>query len=117
LLGDPGKCKGLHGHTAKAAITIKADGLDELGMVCHFDELKKKIGTWIEENLDHRMLLSKNDPLCDVLKEHDERVVMLEENPTAEYLAKHIFDRCKEDGLSVTKVEVWESPTSKASYY
>jgi 6-pyruvoyltetrahydropterin/6-carboxytetrahydropterin synthase len=51
-----------------------------------------------------------------VLKEHDERVVVLEENPTAEYLAKFIFDRCKEDGLSVTKVEVWESPTSKASY-
>ena len=116
LMDDPGKCGGLHGHTAKATIVIESSELDKLGMVCHFDELKDKVGKWIEQNLDHRMLLAEGDPLVKILKDQGERVVVLQGNPTAENIAKHIFDQSKQSGVPVSTVEVWESPTSKATY-
>ena len=116
LMDDPGKCGGLHGHTAKATIVIESSELDKLGMVCHFDELKDKVGKWIEQNLDHRMLLAEGDPLVKILKDQGERIVVLLGNPTAENIAKHIFDQSKQSGVPVSTVEVWESPTSKATY-
>ena len=115
-MDDPGKCGGLHGHTARAMIVIEADDLDKLGMVCHFDELKEKIGRWIEDNLDHKMLLAEGDPLAKALREHGEKVVTLAGNPTAENIARMVFDETKTAGLPVSQVEIWESPTSKATY-
>jgi 6-pyruvoyltetrahydropterin/6-carboxytetrahydropterin synthase len=116
LLNDPGKCGGLHGHTAKAAVVIEADELDKLGMVCHFDRLKDKVGKWIEENLDHRMLLAEGDPLAKLLKDQGENVVILAGNPTAENIARMVFDETTAAGLPVSRVEIWESPTSKATF-
>ena len=116
LLNDPGECGGLHGHTAKATIMIEADELDKLGMVCHFDQLKDKVGAWIEDNLDHRMLLAEGDPLVKVLKEQGEKVVVLAGNPTAENIARMVFEETSSVGLPVSQVEIWESPTSKATY-
>lgn len=116
LMDDPGKCGGLHGHTASATIVIEASELDKLGMVCHFDELKEKIGKWIEENLDHRMLLAEGDPLAKLLKEQGEQIVVLAGNPTAENIARLVFEKTTLVGLPVARVEIWESPTSKATY-
>lgn len=116
LLNDPGKCGHFHGHTAKATITLGAKQLDKLGMVCHFDNLKKKVGSWIEANLDHKTVLARKDPLYVVLKNYGEPVIAFDENPTAEFLAKLLYEHCKKEGLPVHCVEVWESPTSKATY-
>ena len=116
LLDDKGKCRHLHGHSAKVTIFIESGKLDDKGMVCHFDDLKNTIGTWIGENLDHVMLLSKNDPAIVALKGIGERVFVMEENPTAENIAKLIGDKVQEMGHVVTRVEVWESDTAKAAY-
>lgn len=116
LLNDPGKCGGLHGHTAKATIMIQSDKLDGKGMVYHFDVIKQKVGKWIEKNLDHKMLLSNKDPLLKILQENGEKVVTTDNNPTAEHIAKLIFDHARKEELPVSSVEVWESPTSKATY-
>ena len=116
LIGDTGKCGGLHGHTARVAIKLAADELDDAGMVWHFDQLKQTIGAWIDENLDHAMILARNDPLVDVLREAGERIVTIDNSPTAENLARHIFDRAVRFGIPVIAVDVWESATSKATY-
>lgn len=116
LLGDKGKCRNLHGHTAKVVIHLESGILDENGMVCHFDNLKNTIGKWIEENLDHAMLLSKDDPAAKVLKEIGERLYVMETNPTAESIAKLIHTQAKSQKLPVARVEMWESDTAKASY-
>lgn len=116
LLGDKGKCKNLHGHTAKVVINLESDKLDDKGMVCHFDNLKETIGKWIEENLDHSMLLSKNDPATKALKEIGERIYVMEGNPTAENIAKLIHNQAKSQKLSVARVEMWESDTAKAVF-
>ena len=76
LLGDKGKCRHFHGHTARIVILLAAEILDDHGMVYHFDRLKETIGTWIDEKLDHAMLLSKKDPAVAAIK------VMSAQNPS-----------------------------------
>lgn len=85
-------------------------------MVHHFDVIKQKVGKWIEQALDHRMLLSKEDPLVELLRKAGERPVIMEDSPTAENIAKLIFDHAREEGLPVKQVELWESPTAQATY-
>jgi len=116
LLGDKGKCKNLHGHTAKIVVHLESKNLDDKGMVCHFDNLKETIGKWIEENLDHAMLLSKEDPTAKVLKEMGERIFMMDGNPTAENIAKLVHDQARSKKLPVARVEIWESETAKAVF-
>lgn len=116
LLGDPGKCRHPHGHTAKATLVLASDALDERGMVCHFDRIKETVGKWIEENLDHTMLLSEGDPAVKALSSAGEKFRTLPFNPTAENITRMIFDVAQGFGLPVNKVEVWESETSKAAY-
>ncbi len=115
LLGDEGKCRHLHGHTGRATFVLGSDELDEKGMVFHFDRLKETVGKWIEENLDHVLLLHKDDPVADLLKTKDERFLAMDSNPTAESIAKMLFDTAVKFNLPIVQVEVWESDTSKAS--
>ena len=116
LFGDKGKCGHLHGHSAKVEIKIRGAKLDELGMVENFDKLKSKIGAWIEQNLDHKMILNKKDPLAVILKKEGEPCFLLDTNPTAENLARLLYDIAQDIGFNVVKVKFWESETSKASY-
>ncbi len=116
LLNDPGKCARIHGHSANVTITLESDDLDEAGMVCHFNVLKEKVGGWIESTLDHRMMICRDDAFARVLKDAGEEYVEVGFNPTAENLAKFVFDHATAQGLPVKEVELWESPTSKAVY-
>lgn len=114
LLGDQGKCRHLHGHSGRATFTLGSEGLDEQGMVIHFDRLKDTVGRWIAEELDHTLLLHCDDPMVEALRERGERFRALDANPTAENIAGLLYDAALEFGLPVESVEVWESETSKA---
>lgn len=116
LYGYPGKCGNVHGHTARVEVHCQVEKLPATGMAIDFRELSNKIGGFIEENLDHRLILAKNDPIVAILKEIKEEVKVLESPPSAENLAELIYKAAKEAGLPVTKVSFWESPTSVASY-
>ena len=63
LLHYDGKCRHLHGHNGKAVITLAGPRLDDLGMVMDFSRLKRVVGGWIDETLDHTLLLHKDDPV------------------------------------------------------
>jgi 6-pyruvoyltetrahydropterin/6-carboxytetrahydropterin synthase len=115
LLRDEGKCRHLHGHTGKATFTLGSEKLDENGMVFHFDRLKETIGRWISENLDHTLLLRRDDPMAEALRQNGERFCEVEQNPTAENIAAMLLDQAKRFELPVVRVEVWESETSKAT--
>lgn len=116
LYKDPGKCGHVHGHTARAEIVLKGEKLDDLGMIQNFDSVEESIGRWIEENLDHQMLLNSADPLVKVLKEAGEKLFILDCNPTAENIARKIYDEAKKKNLPVKAVIFWESPTASATY-
>ena len=106
----------LHGHNAKAVITVEAPSLDALGMVVDFSIMKNKIGRWINDTLDHTMLLHRDDPVAMMLKEMNERHYLLDVNPTAENLAKLIYDHAIEQGFPVAEVTLWETENLFATY-
>ena len=116
LLDYEGKCRHLHGHNGRAVVTFEQESLDDLGMVIDFHEIKDRVEKWIDRNIDHRMLLRNDDPAVEPLLAQGEPLVLLDFNPTAENIAKMIFDRAREEGLPVVQVELWETPKCRATY-
>ena len=116
LLNYDGKCRHLHGHNARAVITLQGSALDRCGMLVDFAEIKAKVQSWIDENLDHTMLLCREDPLLQVLQERGERVFVMEVNPTAENIARLIFEQTRAAGLPVVEVVLWETEHCFAVY-
>ena len=116
LLNYDGKCRHLHGHNGKAVIVLEASTLDERGMLVDFSDIKARVQRWIDENLDHNMLLRHDDPLLPVLQERGERVFVMDENPTAENIARLIFEKTAEFGFPVREVLLWETEHCNAAY-
>jgi len=85
-------------------------------MVADFSEIKRVMKTWIDRELDHKMILRADDPLTRVLQELGEPVHVVDSNPTVERIARLIFDVAREQGLPVARITVWETPTSWATY-
>ena len=94
----------MHGHTWKIEIFLGREDLDDLGMVEDFAILKKRFRDFLER-IDHKCL---NDL-------PDFKIV----NPTAENLAKYIYDGFQEEiaPLDLLRVRVWESDVASAIYY
>lgn len=116
LLDYDGVCKHPHGHNGIAEIEIRADALDQRNMVTDFNDIKRVVKTWIDREIDHRMILRHDDPLVGLLRSLGEPMYVVDSNPTAERIAQLIFDVSREQGLPVSRVTVWETPTSWATY-
>ncbi len=116
LLDYEGKCRHPHGHNGKIEIAVDSAKLDRLGMVVDFEEIKAKVQRWVDAELDHRMLLNARDPLVKVLRDMGEPVVVMSANPTAENIARHIFDYARSQELPVAWVRLWETVNSFAEY-
>jgi 6-pyruvoyltetrahydropterin/6-carboxytetrahydropterin synthase len=116
LLNYDGKCRHLHGHNGRAVITLAAPRLDALGMVMDFSHIKRVVSGWIDANLDHRMVLHRDDPLVGYLRQQGEPLYLLDANPTAENLAKLIYDYAAGQGFPVVAVRLWETDDSHATY-
>jgi 6-pyruvoyltetrahydropterin/6-carboxytetrahydropterin synthase len=116
LLDYEGKCRHLHGHNARAVITLEGTDLDSRGMLRDFCDIKGLLQRWIDENLDHNMLLCARDPLLPLLRERGERVYVMDCNPTAENIARLIFVKAREAGLPVAEVVLWETENCFAAF-
>src|SRR6185295_697885 len=116
LLNYAGKCQHLHGHNGRAIITLASDRLDERGMLVDFTEIKEAVQKWVDENIDHNLLLCRDDPILPVLQARGERVFVMDENPTAENIARLIYDRAKSAGLPVEEVCLWETAHCHAAF-
>ena len=116
LLDYDGICKHPHGHNAMAEIEVRTDSLDPRNMVCDFSDIKRVVKGWIDAKLDHQMILRRDDPLVKALEALGEPMYLVESNPTVERIARLIYDISREQGLPVSRVTVWETPTSWATY-
>ena len=116
LLDYQGKCRYLHGHNGKVEIELSSKRLDRRGMVRDFEDIKRTIQRWIDDTLDHTMLLRKDDPVVKLLRARGERLYLMATNPTAEAIAKLIFDHARRAKFPVTAVRLWETDHSFATY-
>jgi 6-pyruvoyltetrahydropterin/6-carboxytetrahydropterin synthase len=115
LLDYEGKCRYLHGHNGKAVITIESPQLDHRGMVTDFSDIKRFVSTWIDDNLDHRMILCRDDPAIPALEKLGEPLYLLDVNPTAENIARVIFEATRSAGFPVVETRLWETPNCYAT--
>jgi len=100
-----GKCERLHGHNYRVRAFARGETLGEGGMLLDFGILKGALRSVCAE-LDHTNL---ND------------FPVFAQDPSAERIAKHVFDRLAEtlpaEAASLLwAVEVFETPTSLARY-
>lgn len=77
----------LHGHSYKVTITVGRDNLNDAGMVMDFKLLKTICRSQIEDIYDHSCILKSDDPLVGPITECCKKVIITEENPTAEWMA------------------------------
>ena len=98
-LHDGHPCKRLHGHNYTVEVELQSETLNEYGFVRDYNELNA-LRTYIDDTFDHRHI---NDVLGD-------------DFTTAEHLAKHFYDWCKERWPETTAVRVTENPRSMAEY-
>jgi 6-pyruvoyltetrahydropterin/6-carboxytetrahydropterin synthase len=107
LRGYKGKCEDLHGHNYKVRVTLAGKEVDSVGLLYDFVHLKQVIQSVIR-SLDHKYL-NELSPF-DVV------------NPSAENIAKYIYDRTAKElheapnGAGVSSITVWETDVSAATY-
>lgn len=116
LMNYEGKCRHPHGHNGRVEVEVSARKLDPRGMVVEFGDIKSRLQSWIDDHLDHQMILRKDDPLVKILKGLGEPFYLMKDNPTAENIAKEIFTVARKRGLPVTRVTLWETEKSWASF-
>lgn len=116
LLDYSGKCAHPHGHNATVEIELSAEALDPRGMVCDFTDIAENLNEFIEAKLDHRMLLREDDPLVGALQGIGEEPFTMKANPTAENLARLIFEEAQRRSLPVISVRFWETDSAFAEY-
>ena len=101
-----GKCESLHGHNWKVEVFLVGKNLDGTGLLMDFGVVKARTKQVLEE-IDHKYL--------------NELDAFQDRNPSSENLASYLYERLgaifNRDGVKVTRVNVWESDTSCASYY
>jgi len=97
LYGYPGKCCNIHGHTYKVFVTIESlSNVDTRTnpFLLDFGTLKKIVQPLMDA-WDHKLILSKNDPLCSHLLQpfiEDGSVVYLDYVPSAENMARYLAE-------------------------
>jgi queuosine biosynthesis protein QueD len=104
LVGYPGQCKNVHGHTWDVEVSVRGIDLDGVGIVYDFKDLKEDL-QYILEAYDHKYL---NDvaPFDTI-------------NATAENLARVIYEQLEAmlpARIEIVEVSVWESPVAKLTF-
>jgi 6-pyruvoyltetrahydropterin/6-carboxytetrahydropterin synthase len=85
-------------------------------MVMDFSDIKRVVSTWIDENLDHRMILHRDDPAIPPLRQLNEPLYVVDCNPTAENIARLIHEFAAGQGFPVVETRLWETPNCYATY-
>jgi len=105
LRGYQGKCEALHGHRFRVVAKLESSRLNDIGIAYDFTVLKQHLGN----------ILSRFDHIC-----LNEVAPFDEINPSSENIAATIYDELKLKlagaPVSISCVEVWESPQSGVAY-
>ena len=108
LRGYRGKCENIHGHNWKVVLNVQGEKLNEIGLLVDFNDLKTVLKKIINF-LDHKNL-NEVEPFNVI-------------NPSSENIAEFIAMEARKEileinpDLHVESVTVWESDTSRCTYY
>lgn len=117
-----GKCENLHGHRWRVVAYLAQEKLWNEGthkdMVIDFGEFKHVLRELTEE-LDHSFIVEEGSLMPETLaclEKEGFALSMMPFRTTAENLARYFYDRMADSGLSISQVEVYETPNNCAIY-
>jgi 6-pyruvoyltetrahydropterin/6-carboxytetrahydropterin synthase len=106
LRGYEGKCESLHGHRFQVVVSVMAEQVDDIGLAYDFTRLKQQLREILGE-IDHTCL-NEIPPFDNI-------------NPSSENIAltiyKELQTKLEGAGVSISSVQVWESPESSVTYF
>jgi 6-pyruvoyltetrahydropterin/6-carboxytetrahydropterin synthase len=122
------KCYNIHGHTYLYELTFSFENMEEIGYAIDFKEIKRVFCQWIDDVVDHGMILNpKDELLIQTTKEYGTKLWLMSLNgkgnycnPSVENIAKEIFlamDILSKTlygtaptGLKIHNVKIYETP-------
>jgi len=128
LYGYDGKCKNVHGHSYKLAVTVigapvsKKDAV-KLGMVIDFGDLKEIVKEEVVDLFDHATVFNKNTPHLELARELEKRghkVILADYQPTSENMVLHFADKIKArlpKNIQLHSIKLRETETAYAEWF
>ena len=124
------KCVNPHGHRYRIRVTLSGDVVDlegksDHGMVMDFKDVKRVLMKYIHDDFDHGFMYWEKDEVMDEFFKNESyfNKIKVPFTPTAENIAAWVFKYLDEKytdiydtGLELHKVELWETPTCKATF-
>ena len=128
LYGYDGKCKNVHGHSYKLAVTVSGKPISDtnnvkLGMVIDFGDLKKIINEEIVDVFDHATVFNKNTPhveLANELIKRGHHVLLVDYQPTSEMMVIDFAEKIKNrlpSTIHLFSIKLQETETSFAEWF
>lgn len=124
VMNEKMKCFNMHGHTYHYELHFEFTSTEEIGYAIDFKEIKRIGCQWIDDLLDHGMILNPEDhiPIAACVSTGSKLWLMSLNgkkqycNPTAENLAKEIFLAMeilfdsRGNGLRIKEIILYETP-------
>jgi 6-pyruvoyltetrahydropterin/6-carboxytetrahydropterin synthase len=128
VMNESMKCFNIHGHTYLYELKFSFKSMEEIGYAIDFKEIKRVFCQWIDDKLDHGMILNpKDEALIKTTKEYGSKLWLMSLNganeycnPSVENIAKEIFLAMallaeelypdQEKGLNIHEVVIFETP-------
>lgn len=83
----------IHGHSYLVEVFFESSNLDETGMVIDFGKINALFKGYIDEYWDHSLIMPDlfSKKYLDLLAEYNKKLNIVSYNPTAENMAKYMF--------------------------
>ncbi|GAK75024.1 MULTISPECIES: 6-pyruvoyl trahydropterin synthase family protein [Nonlabens] len=128
LYGYDGKCRNVHGHSYKLAVTVIGTPINDAnnvkhGMVIDFTDLKKIVKEEIVDPFDHATVFNKNTPhveLAQELRERGHEVILADYQPTSEMMILDFADKIRNrlpENIELFSLRLRETETSYAEWH
>lgn len=123
VMNERMKCFNMHGHTYHCELTFEFNEMEHIGYAIDFKEIKRVGCQWIDDILDHGMILNPHDyKLIETTKEYGSKLWLMSLNgkdeycnPSVENIAKEIFLAMmvlfqSYENIKIHEVIIYETP-------
>jgi 6-pyruvoyltetrahydropterin/6-carboxytetrahydropterin synthase len=122
------KCFNIHGHTYLYELTFSFENMEEIGYAIDFKEIKRVGCQWIDDILDHGMILNPYDTkLIETTRDYGTKLWLMSLNgkdkycnPSVENISREVFLAMEilfdevykntKTGLKIHRVTIYETP-------
>jgi len=128
VMNEAMKCFNVHGHTYITELTFSFENMEEIGYAIDFKEIKRVFIEFLQDKLDHGMILNPHDTeLIQTIKKYKTKLWLMSLNGEREYCNPSVENIAKETflamdilsntlykdaptGLKIHKIKIYETP-------